>query len=467
MPARSSPTSAAPSGARPTGANPTRRVLVASLVGTAIEFYDFYIYATAAVLVFGPLFFSSDDPTTAQLLSLSTFAIAFVARPFGSALFGHFGDRAGRKVTLVGSLLTMGVSTVLIGVLPTYAQAGLLAPVLLCVLRFGQGLGLGGEWGGAALLATENAPPGRRARFGSFPQLGAPIGFFFANGTFLLLTAVLTEEQFLSWGWRLPFLLSAVLVVVGLYVRFQLHETPAFRRVLEAGERERVPVAAVVRRSPRSLVLATLIMLATYVLFYFMTVFSLSHGTTPVEQGGLGFDRREFLLLLMAAVVFFGLFTPVAGLLADRFGRRRTLIAVTIAIALFGLLFTPLFSRPSTALVLLFLVLGLSLMGLTFGPMGAQLPELFPTAVRYTGASVSYNLASILGASFAPTIAAALVLRGGVGLVGLYLTAAALVTLVALLLVRETRDVDLQAVDGRAAPAPVRGTGPSGAGARP
>jgi len=432
----------------PRGANPTRRVVVASLVGTAIEFYDFYIYATAAVLVIGPLFFSPEDPATARLASLATFAIAFVARPIGSALFGHFGDRVGRKATLVGSLLTMGASTVLIGLLPTYDSVGLLAPALLCVLRFGQGLGLGlgGEWGGAALLATENAPTGRRGLFGSFPQLGAPIGFFFANGVFLLLTSTLTDAQFLSWGWRVPFLLSAVLVGVGLHVRLQLSESPAFQRVLEAGERERVPVAAVFRRSPGALVKGTLIMLATYVLFYFMTVFSLSHGTTPDADGGLGFRRSEFLVLLMAAVVFFGLTTPLSGLLADRFGRRPTLLAVTAAIIVFGFLFGPLFSSRSTTLVLLFLVVGLALMGLTYGPMGAQLPELFPTAVRYTGASIAYNVGGILGASFAPTIAAALVQRGGVGLVGLYLSGAAVITLVTLLLTRETRDVDLQAV---------------------
>jgi len=440
-------TSTTPAAQAPPGANSTRRVVIASLVGTAIEFYDFYIYATAAVLVFGPLFFTSDDPTTEDLAALATFAIAFVARPIGSALFGHFGDRVGRKATLVGSLLTMGISTVLIGLLPTYGSVGLLAPVLLCVLRFGQGLGLGGEWGGAALLATENAPRGRRGLFGSFPQLGAPIGFFFANGVFLLLTTTLTEEQFLSWGWRVPFLLSALLVGVGLYVRLQLSETPAFQRVLAAGERERVPVAAVFRRSPGALVRGTLIMLATYVLFYFMTVFSLSHGTTPAAEGGLGFSRSEFLVLLMTAVVFFGITTPVSGLLADRFGRRPTLLVVTVAIAVFGLLFGPLFSSRSTPLVLVFLVVGLALMGLTYGPMGAQLPELFPTAVRYTGASIAYNVGGILGASFAPTIAAALVQRGGVGLVGLYLSGAAVITLIALLATRETRDVDLQAVD--------------------
>jgi metabolite-proton symporter len=428
----------------PRGANPAGRVIVASLVGTAIEFFDFYIYATAAALVFPLVFFSDDDPALARILSLTTFAIAFVARPVGSALFGHFGDRVGRKATLVGSLMVMGVSTVLIGVLPTYAQVGIAAPIALCVLRFGQGLGLGGEWGGAALLATENAPAGRRAFFGSFPQMGAPIGFFFANGTFLVLSAVLSDAQFVSWGWRVPFLLSALLVVVGLYVRLQLTETPAFQKVLDSGQRERVPVVAVFRRSPGALVRGTFIMLATYVLFYFMTVFTLSYGITAAADGGLGYSRPDFLELLLVAVVFFGVFTPVSGLLADRFGRRRTLLVVTVAIIAFGFLFSPMLGSGSTPVVLVFLVLGLSLMGLTFGPMAAQLPELFPTSVRYTGASVSYNVASILGASLAPTAAIALVEWNGLSAVGLYLSAAGVITLVALLLSRETRDVDYQ-----------------------
>ncbi|MEJ5914036.1 MFS transporter [Pseudokineococcus sp. 1T1Z-3] len=422
--------------------NPPRRVLTASLVGTAIEFYDFYIYATAAVLVFPVLFFPQDDPVTAQLQSLATFAIAFVARPFGSALFGHFGDRVGRKATLVASLLVMGVATVLIGLLPTYAAIGVWAPVLLCVMRFGQGLGLGGEWGGAALLATENAPRGRRALFGSFPQLGAPIGFFVANGVFLLLSALLPDEAFLAWGWRIPFLLSAALVVLGLYVRLQLVETPIFAKVVESSSQARVPLATVVTRSPKPLVVGIGVMLATYTLFYLMTVFSLTYGTTPVADGGLGYSRERFLLLLMLAVLAFGALVPVAGLVADRFGRRRPLLLTTVAIIAFGLAFPLLLGDGSTPRVLLFLLVGLSLMGMTFGPMGALLPELFPPHVRYTGASLSYNLASILGASIAPYLAAWLLLRGGLGWVGLYLVVVAAVTLVALLVSKETRESD-------------------------
>lgn len=449
-----SPTPAAPA-ARPghdAPVNPTRRVVTASLVGTAIEFYDFYIYATAAVLVFPALFFPQDDPVTAQLQSLATFAIAFVARPFGSALFGHFGDRVGRKATLVASLLVMGVSTVLIGLLPTYAAIGVWAPVLLCVLRFGQGLGLGGEWGGAALLATENAPRGRRALFGSFPQLGAPIGFFVANGVFLVLSATMSDEAFLSWGWRVPFALSAALVVVGLYVRLQLAETPVFARVVETGTQVRVPIAAVVRRSPGPLAIGIGAMLATYTLFYLMTVFSLTYGTTAVADGGLGYTRERFLVLLMVAVLAFGALVPVAGLVADRFGRRTPLLLTTAAIIAFGLALPVVLGDGGQGRVLLFLLVGLGLMGLTFGPMGALLPELFPPRVRYTGASLAYNLASILGASVAPYVATWLNARGGLSWVGLYLAAMGALTLVALLVSRETRESDFAGTGEAPAP---------------
>lgn len=420
--------------------NSTRQVILASLVGTSIEFYDFYVYATAAVLVFPHLFFPAGDDTAATLQSLATFAIAFIARPVGSALFGHFGDRIGRKATLVASLLTMGISTVIIGLLPGYAQIGVLAPLLLALCRFGQGIGLGGEWGGAALLATENAPAHKRGLFGTFPQLGAPIGFFLANGLFLLLSGVMDDETFLSWGWRVPFLVSAALVVVGLWVRLSLHETPAFSKVVAANQRAKVPFTQVFRYDFKALVLGTFIMLATYVLFYLMTVFSLSYGTS---EGGLGYDRSHFLVLLLIGVVFFGLTTPLAGWLADRFGRRPVLITATLAIIAFGLLLGPWFGIGSEVSSLSFLVVGLGLMGLTFGPMGAVLPELFPTAVRYTGASVSYNLASLLGASVAPYVATWLASSHGLSWVGVYLAAMGALTLIALLASRETREQSL------------------------
>ncbi|HAO9078761.1 TPA: MHS family MFS transporter [Escherichia coli] len=419
--------------------NSRNKVLVASLIGTAIEFFDFYIYATAAVIVFPHIFFPQGDPTAATLQSLATFAIAFVARPIGSAVFGHFGDRVGRKATLVASLLTMGISTVVIGLLPGYATIGIFAPLLLALARFGQGLGLGGEWGGAALLATENAPPRKRALYGSFPQLGAPIGFFFANGTFLLLSWLLTDEQFMSWGWRVPFIFSAVLVIIGLYVRVSLHESPVFEKVAKAKKQVKIPLGTLLTKHVRVTVLGTFIMLATYTLFYIMTVYSMTFSTAAAPVG-----RNEVLWMLMMAVIGFGVMVPVAGLLADAFGRRKSMVIITTLIILFALFaFNPLLGSGNPILVFAFLLLGLSLMGLTFGPMGALLPELFPTEVRYTGASFSYNVASILGASVAPYIAAWLQTNYGLGAVGLYLAAMAGLTLIALLLTHETRHQSL------------------------
>jgi metabolite-proton symporter len=417
--------------------NTARQVLFASLVGTTIEFFDFYIYATAAVIVFPALFFPSSDPATATLASLATFGIAFLARPIGSALFGHFGDRVGRKTTLVAALLTMGLSTVAIGLLPTYGSIGLAAPVLLALCRFGQGLGLGGEWGGAVLLAVENAPPGRRAWYGMFPQLGAPLGFFFSGGVFLALSRALSDQQFFTFGWRIPFLASAVLVVVGLYVRLTITETPVFREALTRRERVGVPMLVVFRDYPGTLVIGTLSSLATFVLFYLMTVFTLSWGTSA-----LGYTREQFLLMQLVGILSFAATIPMAAVLAER-GRRATLVWVTAAIAVFGLVMAPLLSA-GTAGAMLTLVLGLSLMGLTYGPLGTVLSELFPTAVRYTGSSLTFNLAGIFGASLAPYIATWLATRLGLQYVGYYLTAAAALTLAGLLAMRETKDDDLR-----------------------
>ena len=413
----------------PAPANKPRTVLFASLIGTTIEFYDFYIYATAAVLVFPRLFFPAADPAAATLQSLATFAIAFFARPVGSAVFGHFGDRIGRKATLVAALLTMGLSTVLIGLLPTYAAIGTLAPLLLALCRFGQGLGLGGEWGGAVLLATENAPPGKRAWYGMFPQLGAPSGFFRCGGTFLLLGEVLSDEEFFSWGWRVPFLASALLVIVGLYVRLKITETPDFQKVLERNERVKVPAVAVFAQHGRALVLGTLIALATFVVFYLMTVFALSWGTAK-----LGFSRQQFLLLQLFAVVFFALTIPPSALLADRHGRRAAMMLVSAAIAGFGLLYGPLFGAGTLLSAGIFMVLGMCLVGFTYGPLGTLLAELFPAVVRYTGASLTFNFAGILGASLAPYVATWLATNYGLEYVGYYLSAAALLSLLALVL---------------------------------
>ena len=415
------------------GGNSRTRVLLASLVGTTIEFFDFYIYATAAVLVFPKLFFPAADPASSTLQSLATFALAFFARPVGSAVFGHYGDRIGRKATLVAALLTMGLSTVAIGALPTYQSIGIVAPLLLAVCRFGQGFGLGGEWGGAVLLATENAPPGKRNWYGMFPQLGAPIGFICSTGIFLLLTRALSDAEFLAWGWRVPFLASAVLVAVGLWVRLSIQETPDFRRVLEQGERVRLPLAAVARTHTRTLVLGTFAATATFVLFYLMTVFTLSWGTSA-----LGYTRQEFLVLQMVGVLFFGLTIPVSAWFADRYNARIVLIWATVAITLFGFLLAPLLDSRSAASVLACLSLGLALMGFTYGPLGAALANLFPAPVRYTGASLTFNLAGIVGASLAPYVATWLATNHGLPAVGSYLALAGLVTLTALLLLRRT-----------------------------
>ena len=411
--------------------NSPRRVLFASLIGTTIEFFDFYIYATAAVLVFPRLFFPAGDPASATLQSLATFALAFFARPVGSAVFGHFGDRVGRKATLVAALLTMGLSTVFIGLLPTHESIGVWAAVLLSLCRFGQGLGLGGEWGGAVLLATENAPPGKQAWYGMFPQLGAPIGFLCSTGVFLLLTEYLSDAEFFAWGWRVPFLASALLVFVGLYVRLRLHETPAFQRAIANNERVRLPMLAVCTEHPRTLLLGTFAATATFVIFYLMTVFALSWGTSA-----LGYSRPQFLILQMIGVLFFALTIPLSAVIADRRGRRLMLIAATVAIMVFGLCFQPLFGSGSPLGVVTFLALGLGLMGLTYGPLGTALAELFPTSVRYTGASLTFNLAGIVGASLAPYLATWLATRYGLAYVGYYLTAAGGISLLALLLIR-------------------------------
>ncbi|OYT82602.1 MAG: MFS transporter [Pseudomonas sp. PGPPP4] len=418
--------------------NSPTRVATASFIGTAIEFYDFYVYATAAALVIGPVFFPQGAGMAQTLSAFITFGIAFLARPLGSLLFGHFGDRIGRKSTLVASLLLMGISTTLIGLLPGYASIGVWAPILLCLLRFGQGLGLGGEWGGAALLATENAPPGKRAWFGMFPQLGPSIGFLMANGLFLALALLLDDEQFRAWGWRIPFLLSALLVVVGLYVRLSLHETPVFAEAMARREKLRLPMVETFGKHGKAVLLGALSMVVCYALFYISTVFSLSYGVK-----NLGYSRQEFLGLLCVAVLFMALATPLSAWLADRFGRKPVLAVSAIAALLSGFAMEPLLTHGSSQAVGLFLALELFLMGMTFGPMGALLPEIFPTRVRYTGASAAYNLGGILGASLAPYAAQQLVEAGGLSWVGGYVSAAAAISLVAVLCLRETRDQSL------------------------
>ncbi|MBZ6372218.1 MFS transporter [Microbacterium aurum] len=451
----SSPASAAPT----VPANPRSRVITASLIGTTIEFYDFYVYATAAVLVFPVLFFPTGNDTTSLLSSFAVFGAAMVARPIGAVIFGHFGDRFGRKATLVGSLLTMGVATFLIGCLPTFHDIGWWAALLLLILRLFQGFALGGEWSGAALVATENAPKGKRAWYGTFPQLGAPIGFIIANTVFLVIYfalphpdgAGLQSEAFLAWGWRVPFLFSAVMVIVGLWVRLKLVESETFSAAEKKGALRRFPLGEVIRSNWKNLILGTFIMLATYVLFYLMTSFTLAYGTKAADAPvpGLGFGYTDFVIMQIVGVVFFGIFTLLSGPVADSVGRRKLLIWITVGIGVFGLLFN-VFLLPQLdpkftgALTQAFLVFGFMLMGATFGPMGALLPELFPTNVRYTGSAVSYNVSSILGAALAPIVATALwaAAGGSPWLVGVYLTGSAVLTLIALWLSKETKDVD-------------------------
>jgi len=410
------------------------RIVLASLIGTAIEFYDFYIYGTAAALVIGQTFFPQSAPQTQALNAFLTFGIAFLARPIGAFLFGHFGDRVGRKATLVATMVVMGLSTTLIGLLPGYATAGALAPWLLCLLRFGQGVGLGGEWGGATLLAIENAPHGRRAWFGMFPQLGPPIGFLMANGLFLLLILNLGEQSFVAWAWRVPFLLSAALVAIGLYVRVTIAETPAFRALIETRQRAKVPLVEVIRDHWRPLIQGSLAIVVCYALFYVSTVFALGYGVTTLHIA-----RTDFLAMLCVAALFMAAATPISAALADRFGRRPVLLAASIVAAAVGLAMPSLLDGGAIG-ALAFLSLALAAMGLTFAPLGALLPELFPARVRYTGASSAYNLGGILGASLAPTIAQLLLARGGVGWVGYYIVAAAAVSFASLLTIAETRD---------------------------
>jgi len=416
----------------------TTRIAFASFIGTAIEFYDFYIYGLAVAMVIGPVFFPSSDATAQSLNAFLTFGIAFLARPFGALLFGHFGDRIGRKATLVASLLVMGISTTLIGVLPSYEMVGWVAPLLLCLLRFGQGIGLGGEWGGAALLAAEHAPKGRRGWFGMFPQLGPPVGFFFAVGSFLLLANLLDDAQFREWGWRIPFLASAVLVMVGLYVRIKLTETPVFAKALAEQPPVRLPLGELLSHHAKPLVLGALLMVVCYALFYITTVFSLSYGVSK-----LGIARADFLGMLCIAVIFMAAATPLAAWAGDRFGRRPVLLVASMLALLSGFLMESWLSSGSPVLITAFLSLELFLMGATFAPMGALLPELFPTRVRYTGAGTAYNLGGILGASLAPYIAQQLVAQGGLSWVGGYISVAALISLVAAWLVHETRDREL------------------------
>lgn len=408
-------------------ANSPARVLLASLIGTTIEFFDFYVYATAAVLVFPTLFFPASDATTALLASFATFSIAFFARPFGAIVFGHFGDRVGRKATLVAALLTMGISTVVIGLLPTYAQIGVAAPAALALCRFGQGFGLGGEWGGAVLLATENAPEGKRSWYGMFPQLGAPIGLFLSSGFFWVLLHFMSQDDLLAWGWRLPFLASIILIVLGLWVRLSITETPEFAEAVKRDQRVSVPVVDLFRNHKRSLVLGTFVALVTFVLFYICSAWLLSYNV-KVRQVAF----MDALLLQIYGSIIFGLAIPLAGKVADAVGRRPFLIVVTILIGIFSFFLAPLMSG-SEAQLYVFITVGMFLMGLTYGVIGAALAAPFPTRVRYTGSSITFNFAGIFGASLAPYAATWLQQTYGLAHVGYYMLAASVITLLCIL----------------------------------
>jgi MFS family permease len=404
-----------------------RRVLLASLVGTSVEFYDFYIYATAAALVFGPLFFPATSPSMQLLASYASLGVAFVARPVGAWAFGHYGDRIGRKSTLVASLMLMGASTLLIAFLPTYETAGWIAPLLLCILRFGQGFGLGGEWGGAALLAVENAPPGWHGRFGMVPQLGAPVGFIAANGLFLLIGATMTSQQFIDWGWRVPFLLSIVLVGLGLWVRLKLSETPAFAAMLEEGPPPAVPLGELLRGHLWVTLGATFGAVACFAVYYIATAFALGYGTTT-----LGIGRQVFLEMQLGAICFMALGIVIAGWLSDRSSSVKVLIWGCVAAIAAGLLLAPALESRSLAAIFAALSFALFVMGFVYGPLGAWLPSLFPARVRYTGVSVAFNIAGVLGGALTPIAAVWLAAHGGLWWVGLYLAGASTISLVAL-----------------------------------
>ncbi|TDE27654.1 MFS transporter [Nonomuraea mesophila] len=415
------------------------RVAAASLIGTAIEFYDFYIYGTAAALVLNAAFFPELDPVAGSLAAFSTFAVAFISRPLGSALFGHWGDRIGRKSMLVVSLLVMGLSTVAIGLLPGYAAIGVMAPVLLVLLRFTQGIGLGGEWGGAALLATEHAPPGKRGLYAMFPQLGPSVGFIVANGLFLVLGETLSDDAFGSWGWRLPFVVSLLLVIVGLYVRLKISETPVFRQAMDQRRIARVPFAGLMRHQWRRVLLGAGAMTIAYTLFYTATTYCLAYGTKTLE-----IPKTTMLALTMIGVVFMAAGTVASAMVSDRLGRRRTLITGTGVAIVWGLVMFPLMETRSVVLTGLALAGALALMGLVFGPMGAYLPELFRTEYRYSGASVAYSLGGVLGGAVPPLVATGMQ-AGGMGAmaVGGYVSAMALLSLLCLLALPETGDESL------------------------
>lgn len=452
----SSPTpQESPAAVRQPGDHPSgTRIAVASFVGTAIEFYDFYIYGTAAALVFGKVFFPQFSPLSGTLLALGTFAAGFIARPLGAILFGHFGDRIGRKRMLVASLLVMGVATIAVGLIPSYASIGILAPILLTVARFVQGIGLGGEWGGAVLLATEYAPEGRRGLYSAFPQLGPAVGFVLGNALFLILNATMSAETFLEIGWRIPFLASSVLLVVGYYIRVRIAETPVFQAALDKQKQARVPFLELLRARAGVLLLATLSFILAHTLFYTVTTFALSYGTTTLKL-----ERSPLLIAAMVAVAIMGVATLLFAMQSDRLGRKRLCIAAAVLAAIWAFPMFWLIDTRSPVLIALGMTGGLLCFALIYGPMGAFLPELFPVRFRYSGASFAYSASGIVGGGISPLIATDLLARTGTTTwVSVYLISIALVCLLCLLPLKETKDADFSdGLDGAATLPTVRG----------
>ena len=429
--------------------NSLKRVAMATMIGTAIEYFDNYIYTMAAVLVFNHQFFHAADPLSGQIAALSTLALTFIARPLGAVLFGHFGDRLGRKNTFVMSLLVMGISTVVIGLLPTYDSTGIWATILLCLCRIGQGIGLGGEWGGAALVAIENAPEGKRGWYGTFPQLGAPLGLLLANGVFLLITALFGQVAMTDWAWRIPFLSSFVLVAIGVYVRLKLTEAPIFIATLNKPKPKTLPMMEVIVTHFKPFFLGMLICLAGYVLFYIMIAFSQIYAKsapTVSEAGyamGLGFSPQIFTALLMCSAISLAITIAISGKYIDIVGRRIWLIWTTFGVAIFGLALPYFLDNGTTTSLFWFLMIGMGLIGMGYGPLASFLPELFPTHARYSGASLTYNIAGLFGASVAAIIALPLNANYGLKGVGIYLTLNAVLSLIGLWFITETRDRQL------------------------
>ena len=420
-----------------------RHVIAASFIGTAIEWYDFFLYGTAAALVFGQLFFPVSTPLIGTLSAMGTFAVGFVARPVGGLIFGHYGDRIGRKTMLIISLLMMGIATFLIGLLPTYESIGIWAPILLVAFRIFQGLGVGGEWGGAVLLAVEHAPEGRRGYYGSWPQMGVPAGPLLGNLALLPLSLALSQEAFLSWGWRIPFLFSIVLVGVGLFIRLRIMESPAFREVQESETAVDMPIMDVIRIYPKNVFLAMGMRIAENGIFYILTVFVLSYITEH-----LGLSRNTGLIGVIIGSVI-GLFTiPFFGALSDRYGRRPLYMFGAVFSLVFSFPFFWLLDTGSTVVIWLAIVLGLILgHDPMYGPQAAYFSELFGTRVRYSGASIGYQLASVVGGGISPAIATLLLAWAGGHwwLVAVYTGVLALITIVSTYLASETFQEDITA----------------------